>query len=193
VTATKPPTEEIEVKIRIDDPDDFRRRLTGLGARTRRERHLEDNVLYDYPEMAITRRGCLLRVRKRPGEGILTFKGRGRIEAGAKVRPEQEIRVDDPDTLRAILEAAGLGSIYRYQKYRTEFELAGVVVAVDELPFGCFLEIEGPLKSIHQIATRLGYGPDSFLATTYRTLHQEHADRTGEPMGDLVFPEEVTR
>jgi adenylate cyclase class 2 len=188
-----PPYEEIEVKIRIDDPDALRRRLLDMGAGAVRERHLEDNVLFDDPDMLITRKGCLLRIRTRPGEGILTFKGQGRVEGGAKVRSEREVRVEDPGTLRAILEGVGLASIYRYQKYRTEFELDGVQIAVDELPFGNFLELEGPLESIGTVAGRLGFSSESFLSSTYRNLHQEHSDRTGEPMDDLLFPEGVTK
>jgi adenylate cyclase class 2 len=188
-----PPYEEIEVKIRIDDPGAFRQQLMDMGAGTVRERHLEDNVLFDDPDMLITRKGCLLRIRTRPGEGILTFKGKGRVEGGAKVRLEREVRVEEPETLRAILEGVGLASIYRYQKYRTEFELDGVQVTVDELPFGNFLELEGSLESIENVARRLGFGSDSFLSSTYRSLHQEHSDRIGEPMGDLLFPERLTK
>ncbi len=183
--------DEIEVKIAVESHQGVLERLREPGATPVRERHLEDNRLFDFPDMAITRSGCLLRVRRRPGEGVLTFKGRARREQGAKVREEKEISVEDPSGLTGILEKIGLNPIYRYQKFRAEFDLDQVRVAVDELPFGNFIELEGDHRSIRRVAERLGFGPGDFLTSTYRSLHLKHAEQIGKPAGNLLFPEGV--
>lgn len=179
---------EIEVKIRIDEPERLLSRLESLGAACFRDRHLEDNLLYDYPDLMLAKRGCLLRLRRRPGEAVLTFKGKARVERGAKVRLEREVKIGDPDTLAAILEGVGFKRAYRYQKYRTEFEFRGLKIAVDELPIGNFIELEGDQERIGEVGQLLGFQPGNFLTVSYRDLHREHAERIGEAMGDLLFP-----
>ena len=179
---------EIEVKIRIDRPDRLLSRLESLGARCFRDRHLEDNFLYDYPDLMLAKQGCLLRLRRRPGEAVLTFKGKARVEKGAKVRLEREVKIGDPVTLAAILEGVGLKQVYRYQKYRTEFDFRRLKIAVDELPIGNFIELEGDQERIGEVGQLLGFQPGEFLTATYRGLHREQVERTGETMGDLLFP-----
>ena len=180
---------EIEVKVPIDEISAVVSRLEAIGATRIRERHLEENFLFDYPERLLTRGGCMLRVRRTPGRGFLTFKGKGRIEAGAKVRPETEVVVEDADICMKIIESIGLKSIYRYEKYRTEYRHADCEIAIDELPFGKYMELEGSHQGIQKVASELGVSPERFLAKSYRTLHAEHQARIGAPMGDLLFKE----
>ena len=47
------------------------------------------------------------------------------------------------DVLRAILSGLGYVAIYRYQKYRATYVLSGVEVAIDEIPIGTFVELDG--------------------------------------------------
>jgi adenylate cyclase class IV len=54
---------EIEVKIRIEDPRAMREKILSLGATVHRDRHREENTLYDSPEGILRKRGQALRVR----------------------------------------------------------------------------------------------------------------------------------
>ena len=85
---------EIEVKIRIEDVKAVREKLLGLGAVVARERHLEENVLFDFdpPSLHPARRALRLRMAGR--RATLTFKGEPRKSRSFKVREEFETQVE---------------------------------------------------------------------------------------------------
>src|SRR5438093_13465771 len=112
---------EIEVKLAIGPVELEARRLELLGARLLHERSLEENVLLDLPERALSTRGAMLRVRKYGAEGSLTYKEPVPGPAGFKNRLEIETAVEDPGQLLRVLEAAGFQRVWGYLKYRTGF------------------------------------------------------------------------
>ena len=67
---------------------------------------------------------------------------------------------------------------FRYQKYREEFALDDVIVAVDETPVGTFVEIEGGDAGIAEMAEALGRGPADYLLDSYRRLYRSTATRS---------------
>ena len=87
--------------------------------------------------------------------------------------------------------ANGLGyrKVFRYQKYREEFALHDVVVAVDETPVGTYVEIEGSDGGITSAARALGRGPGDYIIDSYRTLFVRSCEEQGRPIGDMVFAE----
>ena len=175
--------EETEVKLRIAGPEEARAALGRLGATRVRERHFEDNLLFDDAAASLRARGAIVRLRRTEGYATLTYKGERRVVEGAKCREERETRVDDADVLQAVLEAAGLRPVFRYQKYRETFAWRGAELVVDETPIGTFLEIEGDLGKIHAAAAALGYTPADYIADSYAALYFA-SGRTG----DMVFP-----
>jgi adenylate cyclase, class 2 len=184
---------EIEVKVRIEDLAEMARRAEALGLRLRKARHFEGNTLYDYPDRALSTCGCLLRVRQEDGEGLLTFKGKLVTHEKYKVRPEIESACADAKAVEEILRNIGLRPFFRYEKYRTEYEGDGVLLCLDELPFGRFLEIEGGEGTIDPLAERLGLNPSTFMKRTYADLYGEYCRENGIHFGDIVFPEKPSR
>lgn len=181
---------EVEIKLRVASAAEAARRLQRLKARLHEKRHLEDNVLYDDSARALQRRGDLLRLRTRQGVkgGFLTYKGPPpRLLPGAKVRTEIEVQVDEPMFLDRIFRRVGLLPAYRYQKYRSVYKLGELLISLDELPFGCFFELEGPKRSIDAAAKRLGYKPEEHIVINYRSLHIQHLRERGLPDQDLLF------
>jgi adenylate cyclase class 2 len=174
---------ETEIKIRIDDPEKARRSLAGLGARLKRERHLEDNLLFDDERGALLSAGSVLRLRRTPGAAFLTFKGPRTVAAGMRSRPELETTVGHADVLQAILLGLGLRPTFRYQKYREAYEWEGQEIVVDETPIGAFLEIEGDKDGIARAATLLGYSPRDYVVESYVALFFASGGK-----GDMVFP-----
>ncbi len=73
----------------------------------------------------------------------LTFKGPGRC-AGRFGRQEIEFEVSDFGAARRLLEALGYRVYTSYEKYRETYRLGQVIIALDEMPFGTFAELEGP-------------------------------------------------
>jgi adenylate cyclase class 2 len=175
---------ETEVKLRVASAEAARERLRRVGAELVRERHFEDNALFDDKAGSLGASGTLLRLRRTPHGGVLTFKGPREIENGVKSREERETSVDDPDEVRAILRKLGYRPLFRYQKYRETWTHRGQEIEVDETPIGTFLEIEGDLEGIHAVARELGFSPEDFLTESYVGLFL-----AGGGQGDMVFPE----
>jgi ABC-type transport system involved in Fe-S cluster assembly fused permease/ATPase subunit len=80
---------------------------------------------------------------------------------------------------------------FRYEKYREEFALDEVVVAIDDTPIGTFVEIEGGDRGITEMAEALGRKPSDYLLDSYRSLFCEHCRQRGLPITDMVFDEDV--
>lgn len=181
---------EVEIKLRVKDLAEIRRRLAAAGAR-RVSKVRELNLLFDTTRRQLARQGRLLRVRQEDGRALLTYKGPSARGGRYKVREEVETTVADPDRLQAILGALGLRPWFRYQKHRTSYRLpglGGLAIALDETPIGAFVELEGPKEVIDQAARRLGYGPAHYLTSTYRGLYLQHCRLRGVKPGDMLFP-----
>src|SRR5439155_19349527 len=179
-------TLEREVKLRFDDPDSARAVILGAGATPIRGRRLQEDCLLDTPDDELRRRRCVLRVRVESGKSLVTFKGPVQPSL-MKLREELETVVGDGTLLVRILEELGFYVWFRYQKYREEFALDDVIVALDETPVGTFVEIEGGDTSIVGTAEALGRSPADFLLDSYRRLYLTDCEARGVPIGDMVF------
>ncbi len=174
---------ETEVKLRVSSVEAARERLRRLGARLVRERHFEDNVLFDDAEGSLRASGTVLRLRWTPHGAVLTFKGPRAIEGGVKSREERETTVGDADELLAILHSLGYRPQFRYQKHRETWTHRGQEIEVDETPIGAFLEIEGDEEGIHAVAAELGFSRSDYVTESYVGLFFAGGGR-----GDMLFP-----
>ncbi len=173
---------ETEVKLRVADPAVVRDRLRALGAELQQPRHFEDNRLFDDAAGTLRAQGLVLRVRRTPESGWLTFKGKRQLERGVKSREERETTVADPAELEEILRRLGFQPVFRYQKYRESFRHRGQAVELDETPIGAFVEIEGDLDGIAAVAADLGYSPADYVGESYVSLFFAAGGK-----GDMVF------
>jgi adenylate cyclase class 2 len=107
-----------------------------------------------------------------------------------KLRDELETVVGDGQTLLRVLEELGFTVWFRYQKYREEFALDDVIVAVDETPAGVFVEIEGGDRGITEMAEALGRGTSDYLLDSYRWLWMVECQRRGMPVTDMLFDDD---
>jgi len=188
--------EEIEAKIRIGDPEAFRRRMADL-ARTPGETVFEVNRLFDDADRSLRERGSALRVREEfrlPDRvrlrTVLTFKGP--LAAGPmKRRPEVELQVEAAEPLVAILEALGLSEAFRYEKRRTSFAGGGCEVVLDEVPhLGWFAEVEGPTeKAVLAELADLGLSDAPLIRASYIRLLREHLESLGRDPTRALFGE----
>jgi len=174
---------ETEVKLRVVSAEAAHEALRRIGAAPSRERHFEDNLLLDDEEGSLRARGTVLRLRRTPQGGVLTFKGPREIEGGVKSREERETAVDDAEETLAILGRLGYRPRFRYQKYRESWTHRGQEIEVDETPIGVFLEIEGDRDGIHAVAGELGFSPSDYVNESYVGLFFAAGGQ-----GDMVFP-----
>jgi adenylate cyclase class 2 len=173
---------ESEVKLRMPGPSEARALVETIGATPSRPRHFEDNVLFDDAASSLAASGRALRLRRTDAAAIVTYKG-PRVEgAGVKSRPEIEVTVDDADIAQQVLEALGYRKVFRYQKYREAFRWRDAEIVVDETPIGTFLEVEGPIETIHAAAAALGRGPADYVDESYGVLFLASGRS-----GDMVF------
>jgi adenylate cyclase class 2 len=175
---------ETEVKLKVASAEAARERLRRAGAELVRERYFEDNALFDDEAGSLHATGTVLRLRRTPRGGLLTFKGPREIENGVKSREERETSVEDPDEVLAILRKLGYWPLFRYQKYRESWTHRGQEIEVDETPIGVFIEIEGDTAGIHAVAKDLGFSRSDFVTESYVGLFF-----AGGGQGDMVFPE----
>ncbi|MBI4483800.1 MAG: class IV adenylate cyclase [Acidobacteria bacterium] len=184
---------EIEIKLRVHDLEEVRRKLAGADARRQKDRYFEDNWLYDYESKQLRGRGCIVRLRKAGDEAQLTFKGPAQKDDRLKVREELESSISDAEVVRKILGELGLRPVFRYQKYREVFVLPGLAapleIMVDETPIGNYLELEGERNAVISGAKRLGFSESDFIKSTYLSLYADYCQQQKLPIGDMVFPE----
>jgi adenylate cyclase class 2 len=182
-------TLEREIKLRFESVDAARAAVAHVSATPLRGRRLQEDCLLDTADESLRRRRSVLRVRMESGKSFLTFKGPVQ-PAVTKLREELETVVGDGVLLLGILKELGFDVWFRYQKYREEFALSDVTIAVDETPVGTFLEIEGGERGIAEVSDAIGRGPADYVLDSYRGLFVRHCEERGLPVGDMLFETE---
>jgi adenylate cyclase, class 2 len=178
---------EIEVKIAVASAAAARRLLRGKGFAVVKPRVFEANDVFDTPDLRLRNHQALLRIREVRREVKLTYKG---PPAGGKhkSREELELTADDGPTLAAIFNRLGFERVFRYEKYRTEFQREKTgTVTLDETPIGVYLELEGPPVWIDRTARLLGFQEQDYILESYGRLYLNWCERQRRQSGDMVF------
>jgi adenylate cyclase, class 2 len=152
--------------------------------------YFEQNIVLDDEKGSLRKRDCLLRLRT-GREHKLTLKlpmeeGGGR----AKSRQEYETSLGNIRDMNFILEFLGFQPWLRYEKFRQVWDLGALKVCLDILPFGRFVEIEGPEEKIIETALNLGLDPLTATAGTYHQLNREMSGQ-GAAADDFVFDDDL--
>jgi adenylate cyclase class 2 len=213
---------ETEIKLKIRDTRAFHRALKKLGARVvglGTGKVHEENTIFDTPQGGLAKHGQLLRIRTETAEPrgkakgakakprvVVTFKRPpaeppvGEAQSASrrryKVREEIEAEVADAGALAKIFEGLGMADWFRYEKYRTTYQLPlskawarGLLIELDETPIGTYVELEGPPQSIDRVAQELGYSKQDYVLKNYLVLYVEECRRKGEQPRHMLFPE----
>ena len=171
---------EIEVKFHIQNISQIKTNLNNIGAVLEKPRVFESNLRFDYPDGSLSTNKQVLRLRH-DTENIITYKGPAQINQPVSVREEIEIQVDDFDRAKHLLEALGYEVYMEYEKYRTTYTYKEVIIVIDELPIGDFIEIEGPNASaIHSVAELLGLRWENRIPASYLYLFEQIKKRRAD-------------
>jgi adenylate cyclase class 2 len=160
---------EQETKFFLGDASTLRDRLKIPGMEQYQPRMHEANIRFDTPDGLLTRQGKVLRLRK-AARCILTYKQPENPAAHPPARRhmETEVVVDDLDRTEHLLMGLGFRPIAQYEKFREVFRMQSTLVMVDQLPFGDFLELEGPdIAQLRDMAVRLGLDWSGALQASY--------------------------
>lgn len=178
---------ETEIKFQVADLEALATRLRELGVRQITPRTHEMNTLFDLPGHPLRNRGDLLRLRKYGETWVLTHKAKSNNAGPHKVRVETETRMEDGEKMEAILRALQFEPVFRYEKFRAEWEGERGHVVIDETPIGNFAEIEGPGDWIDGVARDLGIRRQDYITETYAGLFFNWKRRTKSPAQEMTF------
>ena len=184
---------EREVKLSFPSADAARRAVLAAGAVASVSRRLQDDALYDTPDGLLRGKGSVVRVRTErwsDGAETSTLTLKGPVQPGPmKMRDEHETRVERGDALRQVLDVLELRPWFRYQKYREEFSMTDLVVAIDETPVGTFVELEGGEEAIYAMTRALGYSREDFIVDSYYRLFLDRRGQFGLDGPYMLFSE----
>lgn len=177
---------EIEVKFHIGDAAKLHRRLVEMGA-TAGPELFESNIRFDDSAETLKKGRRLLRLR-RDDSCRMTYKGPPiKDDPEFKVFRELEVEVSDCDAMTGILNSLGLYQAQIYEKWRRVFKWRDVELCLDRMPFGDFLEIEGPKQSIREAAGRLDLAWKDRILTNYLSIFEMVRKEYGLPFYDVTF------
>jgi predicted adenylyl cyclase CyaB len=169
---------EIEKKYRLTKKqrDAVLGRLRRLGA-SPGELEFEENTLYQGGQLDLG--GSALRLRRVNGRALLTFKQRSPGKSSIKYQREEETEVADADTMAAILRSLEFRPGLVYEKRRTSWKLGKAEIAMDELPFGLFMEIEAAEAEIGRVEKLLEAETLPAVSETYPSLTAQLGKKRG--------------
>jgi adenylate cyclase class 2 len=183
---------EIELKFTVVDAEALRSAAFEMGFDLVTERTFESNTLYDTADRQLRARKEILRLRQYGPRCTVTHK---RQSAGGdgdlryKTRIETESVVEDGNALAEIFAQLGYGPVFRYEKFRTEWDAGPGHLVLDETPIGVWAELEGPPEWIDATLVQLCVAPELQSTESYGKLFLRWKDETGSPAENLTFDE----
>jgi adenylate cyclase class 2 len=182
---------EIELKFAVANEGQLREAAERLGFRLVTERTFEQNTLYDSLERGLQAKRQILRLRRYGTRCTVTHKrqGEGAVDLRYKTRIETESVVEDCDAMVEIFYQLGLQPVFRYEKFRTEWEAGNGHLVLDETPIGVWAELEGPPEWIDGMLEGLGVRSEMCSTRSYGRLFEDWKRRTGSPAENLTFEE----
>jgi adenylate cyclase, class 2 len=179
--------EEIEVKFLLEDLVAMRQRLMALGATLTTPRTYEENLLFDTPDAQLRHQGRVLRLRRDRRHRITYKEPPTHHHVDFKIMQEYEVEVSDFAQAHAILTKLGFALSLRFEKYRETFTYQEAEIVLDEVPFGTFMEIEGPQEAIRAMVTALGLDFDARLVSSYVDIFEAVCTAYKLPVTDITF------
>jgi adenylate cyclase class 2 len=182
---------EIEAKLKLDSPEEIKRRLADAGAEFWQEQMQTDNY-FDDANATFKKSDRCLRLRRllvdKSETFLLTYKG-AREKNEFKKRQEIEIDVGDGNSAEKLLSALGYKKSLVFEKKRRLYRLDQCKIALDELPLlGYFLEIEGPdAGKIADVQRNLGLSDLPPILESYASLMAEKLRQLGKKENEVFF------
>ena len=192
---------EIELKFLIADAAALEAQLPALGFHLDTPRTFEQNTLYDTPERRLREAQQILRIRQYGDLWTVTHKRPTAVDGDPryKVRIETETHVDDAPAIAEIFCQLGYCSMFRYEKYRTEWShptedaVSPLHLVIDETPIGIYGELEGPTVWIDRMLDALRIDPSDCTTKSYGKLFLDWKARTESLAENLTFDEVEAR
>ncbi len=166
---------EIETKINLkpEEIEELKENILKLGAvHIKKEKEVDD--YFDFDDNRINEMRNAIRLRNNK---VLCLKEKENIHSEIKEVNEFETEINNDEVIRKIFSKIGLKVMKKKEKIRDKYKLRNCELCIDELPFGFFLEIEGPRAEIITIAKKLGFNEDQFISDTYFQLYEKYCKK----------------
>ncbi len=151
---------EVEIKSKIDNPDEMERKIKKLGGKFIKE-VLESDLYFNHPCRDFAQSDEALRIRN---DKSLTYKG-PKVDKCTKSREEISVKIESGGEMRKILEKLGFKPVREVRKRRKYYQLGDLSITVDSVEeLGFFVEIEcigeyeECIKRVLEIKEKLGLG-----------------------------------
>lgn len=173
---------EVEVKAKIDNFEDMRKKLNDLGAIKTKEEFQED-IYFNSPivDFAKTDEALRIRTTKQGNEKhiFITYKG-AKIDSESKTREEIEFGIEDSKKCAKTFEHIGFKKVRTVRKNREYYAYKNFEISLDDIEsLDPYMEIEIGLEdgndykesqnSIFEVFKQLGI-TDGFERTSYLEL-----------------------
>jgi adenylate cyclase class 2 len=168
--------QEIELKFKISDIDNIRKRIENIGAE-KEERRVEKDVAFD-KDRKLKEKGELLRLRRADDDVYLTFKS-PEDDEDFKEMEEIELKLSDFEKMKEILGRIDFEPQRGFKKDRETWLYKDSEILIDRLSFGNFLEIEGSKKEIREIANLLDLDWGERMTENYLELYKQYCKKKG--------------
>ncbi len=184
------PTGELEVKARITNVAELRRRLRRAGATVEFRGAMADRR-YDRGSV-LTRVDEVLRLRTyRPTErgrgrarphAVLTWKGAASARSGGRYRHrlELELEIPDPKALHTVLARLGYRITMAIDRRVEVYRLGHAILRLERYPrMDTLLEVEGPPPAIERAIAATGLERERFRSESLPYFMRAYRRRTG--------------
>jgi predicted adenylyl cyclase CyaB len=169
---------EVEIKIKIDDPQAIKDKILSLGGK-KIDEGLKHDVYYDDGK-GFYESGRTIRLRT-GNKNLLTYKEPSdNPDSPVQERLELQIAVEDPKMMEMIMGKLGFKPYRIKEKKFEEFEFDGFVVELHTLPFlGDYLEIEAPKGKLEEVLPKLGLSVAMGVSKGYGLEFKEYRKEHG--------------
>ena len=176
-----------EIKIKIENPDEIIGKLRDKcailigGAK-------EITTRYDFEDESLEKEGKF--VRTRTGfKNIMSIKEKTQDEnKNVFTRNDIEVEISNIKNMQYILKEIGLKKKYLMEKYRLKWQYGNTIINIDELIFGCYLEIHGTKEEIWTIFDELDLDREKVVIGTYWDIFDKYKIEKGIIEKDIIFP-----
>lgn len=178
--------QELEIKLWVSNLESIQRYLSANAVLIQPRIH-EINLRFDLPDGSLKDNKRVLRLRQ-DQRVTLTYKGPGVEREEVLIRQEFELIVNDFQAAQQFLEALGYQVQMIYEKFRSTFQLDQVFVTLDEMPYGNFIELEGPQPDqIRKVCDQLGLNWNARIIDSYTDIFDRLKITLDLQIQDLIF------
>lgn len=166
---------EIEIKFKIEEKDNIRKKLFDLGGVPKKP---YNQTTYGFFSHNSIEKGIFPRIRDEHGKIVLTVKIRPKKKTDYFERKEYSMEILNVDDGKGIMKSMGYDQVRVFKKNREEWKFDKVEIVLDKLYFGIYIEIEGPKKEIEKMVKRLGFEKKERITKAYLGIEDDYLKKS---------------